>query len=133
MDRVLPKFWVTRTLDPGDVPDRVDHVFVFGGDVSADPGESLAEGVEVTWAVDEDLAEFEAFARLADDVVYATKAGKSVLVVRRDDAVLTLAALGRVRNDSPRQAVEFLETAHGLDARPFGETLPGHLRQYIYG
>ena len=131
MDQVLPKVWVARRLDPDAIPDRVDHVFVFGGGGAADSPDSVPDDVEVTWAVDADVDEFETFATLADDVVYATKGGQTVLLVRRDDAVLTLAALGKVRSDSPRQVIEFLETTHGLESRPFGETLPGHLRRYI--
>lgn len=133
MDQVLPKVWVARRLDPDAIPDRVDHVFVFGDGASVGSPDSLGEGVAVTWAVDADVDEFETFATLADDVVYATKGGRTVLLVRRDDAVLTLAALGKIRSDSPRQVVEFLETTHGLESRPFGQTIPGHLRRYIHG
>jgi hypothetical protein len=132
MDQVLPKVWVTRSLEPGAVPDGVDHVFVFGERAPAVTPGSLGDGVAVTRADDADIEEYETFARLADDVVYATKGGQTVLLVRRDDGVLMLAALGKIRSDSPRQVVEFLETTHGLESRPYGPTLPGHFRQYVY-
>jgi len=100
MDQVLPRVWVTRFLEPGAVPDGVDHVFVFGEGAPALTDESLADsGVAVTRATDTDLM---------------------------------LAALGKIRSDSPRQVVEFLENVHGLESRPSGETVPGHFRRYVY-
>jgi hypothetical protein len=140
MDQVLRNLWVTSG-DPDGVPAGVERVFVFDGGVD-EPDQAAREadtavdadwagGTEVHWAGDADLGEYETFATVADDVLYSLKAGRAVLVVRRPDAALTTAVLGKRDNLTHPATVETLLDAHDPEPEQPDETLTGHVRRYV--
>jgi len=136
MDRVLRNLRVTTRFPddvPADLPADVERVFVFDEGVAEreSDGSSPDAAVEVNWAGEADLGDYDTFATLADDVLYSLKGGRAALVVRRPDAALTTAVLGKRNNISHPQAVDFLREEHDpVPDRP-DETLNGHIRQYV--
>jgi|GEM_PF-2102752 len=141
MDQVLRNLWVTTTL-PDEVPTDIERAFVFDASVVDPVGEAglangpadadWADGVDVNSVGGADLGEYETFATLADDVLYSLKGGHTALVVRRPDAALTLAVLGKRDNVSPSQAVEKLGETHAPEPVRLDEPLNGHVARYIH-
>jgi len=133
MDQVLRNLWVTTDF-PDDVPADVEQVFVFDGSVVEPAGKAIPGDTEVdVHRVGEaDLGEYETFATVADDVLYTLKGGHVALVVRRADAALTLAVLGKRGNVTRSEAVERLGETHDLESERLDEPLNGHVTRYIY-
>jgi len=136
MDRVLRNLWVTTGFPDdvsADLPADVEWVFVFDSDVAEPEKEATPAGAaaEVNWAGEADVRDYDTFATLADEVLYSLKGGHTALVVRRADAALTVAVLGKRNNISHPQAVDVLLEEHDPEPDRPDETLNGHIRQYV--
>jgi len=133
MDQVLRNLWVT-TRFPDDVPTDIDRVFVFD-ERGLEPVEKAGPtdvAADLHRVGEADLAEYETFATLADDVLYSLKGGHVALVVRRPDAALTLAVLGKRDNATHSQAVERLVETHDPEPERLDERLNEHVTRYIH-